>query len=143
MNLQLKEWWEKIRHSEARDVLVNNRNEIKHCPFCNGNVEDRLITLYDELINSLYDVYVWCGNNQRHEFSMKDIRHLMGHNEYARFGDLVRNAGGILYRPADEDKRKAKGSYGMNMARAKEFFQKKRSMPMEVILNQIWLSRSS
>lgn len=136
-NPDLKSWCETVEKSDAKKLLIEKRNEIKKCPLCAGNIEDRVVTIFDELIVALYSVYQWCGKNARHEFKMADIRGLMGHNEYARFGDLIRWGGGLLYRPHDQDKRRPKGVYGMNMARAKEFFHGKRPMPSQGKLNQI------
>ena len=142
MNASLKEWWEKIRHSSARQVLLDNRNEIKLCPFCNASVEDRVISIYEELVSQLYAIYRWCGQNKRHEFSMKDIRGLLDFNGYNRFNDLIRCSNGVLYRPEGETpvegkKRAKRGEYGINMARAKEFFTGKRSIHLQISLNQI------
>lgn len=138
MNIQLQEWWDKIRTSAARTVLLDNRNEIKECPFCAANVEDRTISIYEELVGQLYAIYRWCGEHQRHEFTMKDIRHLLDFNGYTRFNDLIRCSNGILYRPTDEDGEKLKrGHYGMHMARAKAFFHGERSVHLQITLNQI------
>ena len=113
-----------------KDEIIAKRNEIKSCPVCSGNIEDRKVAIYSELLTALYQVYVWCGKNGRHEFSMKDIRELLGRNEYARFGDLVR-FGGLVYKPD------GKASYGLNMGRTKEFFNGQRSIPIQIVLNQI------
>ena len=108
------------------------------CPFCAANVEDRTISIYEELVGQLYAIYRWCGEHQRHEFTMKDIRHLLDFNGYTRFNDLIRCSNGILYRPTDEDGEKLKrGHYGMHMARAKAFFHGERSVHLQITLNQI------
>ena len=112
------------------------RNRLKRCPVCNSNIEDRVVSLYRGLIRTLYDVYCWLGEHKRHEFNIKDVKHLMGKNEYARFGDLVR-FGGLVYKPKDESGKSHKGEFGINMARAKEFFAGERKIPMYVVLNQI------
>jgi hypothetical protein len=138
MNASLQEWWDKIRHSGARDVLLENRNEIKKCPFCDNSTEDRVISIYEELVSQLYAIYRWCGQHKRHEFAMKDIRGLLDFNGYTRFNDLIRCSNGVLYRPTDEEsKKKKRGDYGINMARAKEFFTGKRSIHLQISLNQI------
>lgn len=112
------------------------RNELKFCPLCNSRIEDRTISLYKELISDLYKVYCWCGKNKRHEFKMKDIRHGLSRNNYARFGDLVR-FGGLVYKFKDDNGKRIKGSFGLNMARCKEFFNGQRSIPLHITLNQI------
>ena len=138
MNQQLQEWWDKIRASAARQVLLDNRNEIKECPFCTNNVEDRTISIYEELVSQLYAIYRWCGEHERHEFTMKDIQHLLDFNGYTRFNDLIRCSNGILYRPEDDDGERIKrGHYGMHMGRAKEFFHQERAVHLQITLNQI------
>lgn len=120
---------------QLKDFVFQKRNSIKSCPCCNGNIQDRKLALYKELIDSLYQVYVWCGKNRRHEFEMHDIKFMLGKNEYARFGDLVR-FGGLVYKPKEEGKSR-KAFYGINMTRAKEFFKGERDIPVQITLNQI------
>jgi hypothetical protein len=112
------------------------RNEMKHCLLCGHTIADRKVTLYRELIEALYEVYKWCGKNKRHEFSTKDIRHLLSRNNYARFGDLIR-FGGIVYKPKNAAGESHKAQYGINMTRAKEFFAGEREIPVQITLNQI------
>lgn len=125
---------------KLRKNLIENakyRNEVvKHCPVCSNNVQDRNVALFKELIGKLYKVYVWCGQNRRHEFKMDDIKDMLDKNAYARFGDLVR-FGGLVYKRKDDDGEKQKGLYGLNMSRCKEFFNKKRDIPVQITLNQI------
>lgn len=140
MNQDLQNWWNKIRESDARKVLLEQRNEIHLCPFCNANIKDRNISIYEELIGQLYEIYKWCGEHRLHEFTTKEVRHFFDHNGYARFNDLIRCSNGILYRPEGEDEsmdRVKRGKYGMHMARAKEFFQGKRPIHLSISLNQI------
>lgn len=108
------------------------RNQLGRCPCCNSNIEDRHVTLYRGLIKALYSVYRWCRQNHKHEFRTKDIKHLLGKNEYARFGDLTW-FGGIVYKP----KPNRKAWFGINMTRAREFFEGTRQIPLQVLLNQI------
>jgi len=126
--------------NKLRDNLIINdkyRNEIvKRCPVCGGSVQDRLVSLYKELINKLYDVYRWCGEHKCHEFEMGDIKHLLDKNAYARFGDLVR-FGGLVYKTKTEEGGRQKAHYGLNMARCKEFFRGDREIPIQITLNQI------
>lgn len=120
---------------QTKQHIADNRNEIKTCPCCGSNIQDRKVTLYKGLVDALYKVYRWCGANKRHEFEMKEIKDLLGKNEYARFGDLVR-FGGLVYKPKEEGKSR-KALYGLNMARAKEFFSGVRPIPVQIVLNQI------
>jgi len=124
---------------DLHNELKNNRdlrNKIKYCPLCNSNIADRTVTVYKELIEALYAVYVDCGKNRRHEFAMKEIRHLLSRNNYARFGDLVR-FGGLVYKFKTENGKKKKAKYGLNMKRCKEFFSGQRQIPLQIILNPI------
>lgn len=111
------------------------RNNIGNCQLCGQNIKDREVGLYQGLIDALYAVYCWCGEKRKHEFHTKEIKHLLGKNEYARFGDLVR-FGGIVYKPEGDDG-KEKGLFGINMARAKEFFAGTRQIPVWIVLNQL------
>lgn len=84
----------------------------------------------------MYNVYVWCGKNNRHEFTTKEITEFLGKSNYARFGDLVR-FGGIVYKTKTEEGERQKAHYGINMRRAKEFFSGTREIPVQITLNQI------
>lgn len=121
---------------ELKEKVLQERNEMCKCPLCNQNIKDRKVTLYKGLIDALYQVYCWCGKNKCHEFRTKDIKHLLGKNEYARFGDLVR-FGGIVYKPKDEYNQSHKAEFGLNMARAKSFFIGEYEIPVQITLNQI------
>lgn len=112
------------------------RNSLKRCPLCHSNIADRQVSLYKELLDSLYQIYIWCGKNRRHEFETKEIIQFLGKNNYARFGDLVR-FGGLVYKPKDESGETRKASFGLNMARTKEFFAGSREIPVQITLNQI------
>ena len=116
---------------ELKKQVLENRNEMCRCPICNSNIKDRVVSLYSGLINTLYKVYCWCGEKRRHEFENKDVQHLFNKNDYARFGDLIR-FGGLVYKPENKN-----GAYGLNMERTKEFFEGKRSIPIQLVLNQI------
>jgi len=111
-------------HPEEREAL-------KECPACGANIQDRKVSLFASLIRAMYKVYCYLGEQGKHEFCIKEVKDLMGKNEYARFGDLVR-FGGIIYKPVDK-----KGEFGMNMQRAREFFGGERQIPVQIVLNQI------
>lgn len=120
---------------QLKTFVSERRNKIKQCPCCGSSVKDRKVALYKELIDALYRVYCWCGKHRTHEFEMHQIKDLLGKNEYARFGDLVR-FGGLVYKPKEEGMSR-KALYGINMARAKEFFKGERDIPVQITLNQI------
>jgi len=134
----IKEYEQKLdkeRFEREKKYIHEHRNEMDRCPYCNASIKDRKVALYKGLIDSLYKVYCWCGEHRKHEFETKEIRHLLGRNEYARFGDLVR-FGGLVYKPkiAGESE---KALFGINMARAKEFFRSERDIPLQIVLDQI------
>jgi len=139
LTMTLDKYKERMRGSERyimeKRMIHEHRNDIGRCPYCNANIKDRKVALYRELINALYRIYCWCGQERRHEFEMKDVKHLLGKNEYARFGDLVR-FGGIVYKPKNDGKSE-KALYGINMARAKQFFRGERDIPLQITLDQI------
>lgn len=134
----LKSYEEKLdmdRFEKEKTFIHEHRNEMGRCPYCNGSIKDRKVALYKALIDSLYKIYCWCGKNKRHEFETKDIRQFLGKIEYTRFGDLVR-FGGLVYKPKVDGHSK-KALYGINMARAKEFFAGTRDIPLQITLDQI------
>lgn len=134
----LKAYKEKLdmdRFEREKQFIHDKRNEMEKCPYCNGSIKDRKVALYKGLIDALYQIYCWCGKNRKHEFHTKEIKHLLGKNEYNRFGDLVR-FGGIVYKPKVEGSSE-KAFFGINMARAKEFFSGYRDIPLQIILDQI------
>lgn len=117
----------KAKLPAVRKFIQANRNDLGFCPMCDRKIADREESIYAELISDLYKVYQWCGEHRRHEFEMKDIRHLLSKVNYARFGNLD-HYGGIVYKPAGSTGRD--GHFGINMARAKEFFAGERDIPL-------------
>jgi hypothetical protein len=122
--------------AELKKEVLDKRNEIEFCPVCGANIKDRTVSLYKGLIDALYKIYCWCGEKRRHEFETKEIKHMLGMNEYARFGDLIR-FGGIVYKPEGENKTHEKAHFGINMGRARDFFKGEYKIPMQITLNQI------
>lgn len=112
------------------------RNSFEACPMCGANIQDRVVSLYQGLIDALYQIYKWCGQHKKHEFFTKEIKYLLGKNEYARFGDMVR-FGGIVYKPKGYNGESRKAWFGINMARAKEFFAGNYKIPVQIVLNPI------
>lgn len=64
--------------------VYDNRNELVYCPVCRSKIADRIVTIYESLIESLKKVYEQCKQNKCHEFKMSDIRGLLNKNDYAR-----------------------------------------------------------
>jgi len=118
--------------AELKAEVLAKRNEIKQCPVCGSTIKDRHVALFRKIIKALYRIYCWCGEHKCHEFSRKQIDHLIGKTEYARMGDLIR-FGGIVYKPV----KKRNGEFGLNMARAKAFFRGEYKIPVQITLNQI------
>lgn len=114
---------------KIRSYVHKERNKLEYCPFCERRIADREESLYRELIVDLAKVYRWCGEHKRHEFEMSDIRHLLSKVNYTRFGNLD-HYGGIVYKP-DKTGPKNKGDFGIHMARAKEFFEGTRDIPIK------------
>lgn len=129
-----------VKLARAREFLATHpeeREALGRCPLCNSNIKDRTVALYKGLIRSLFRVYVHLASHGVHEFDIKEVRSMMGKNEYARFGDLVR-FGGIVYKAVDPKLGRARrGYFGMNLGRADEFFRGERKIPLSIVLNQI------
>ncbi len=93
-------------------------NKVERCPHCGQVISKRKITLLKDMVEALKDIYKWCAINNTHEFTRKDIKHLLKtDNQIARFGDWV-YFGGIIYK-------KEKGIWGINMQRANDFLKGK------------------
>lgn len=100
------------------------------CPYCGQSINERKISLFRGMVVPLARVYRWCVEHNRHEFSRKDIKHLLiGDNQIARFGDWVM-FGGLLYK-------KGRGQWGMNMERTKAFLDGSITIPTTIWKNPI------
>lgn len=80
------------------------------------------------MVTALWTVYKWCKEKDIHEFDMKQVKNMMGKNEYARFGDW-KKFGGLVYTPEGNNH---KGVYGMNMERCDGFFRNEYQIPMRI-----------
>ena len=109
--------------------MIERRNEIKVCPLCHANIQDRTIALFKELIFDLYKVYRQCELRNNYFFTTKDIRHLLNKNTYARFSDLCRFSGLV-------EKHK-KNHYYINSTKCEQFFRGELEIPVEITVNQI------
>lgn len=90
---------------------------------------NRVISLYKGLVTALWEVFKWCEEKGIHEFEMANIKHLLGKNEYARFGDLVMFSG-LVYK-------KGKGNYGLNIERCGAFFSGVEPIAIELEKNPL------
>lgn len=118
------------------EQIMQQRNEMKYCPFCNHHIEDRTESIYSELIAAMYRVMRWCEQKQTHEFKLAEVRHLLGPVNYARFGNLV-HYGGVIYPIKNERGTRKRGYFGMNLQRAREVFANQRPFPMAKKYNVI------
>lgn len=99
-------------------MIVNKET----CPHCGQSINERQIGLFKGMVESLWQVYCWCVEKNRHEFERKDVKHLFSsENITARFGDWV-FFGGLVYKHG-------KGHYGLNMERCEAFFGNKLAIP--------------
>ena len=105
------------------------KQEHNRCPYCNRIIDKREIALYRGLIESLGKIYKWCKVKGIHEFTMKHVKGLLGHNDYARFGDLVL-FGGLVYK-------NGRARYGLNMERCEDFFAGKTKIPTKILKDPI------
>lgn len=100
------------------------------CPTCGQSVNEREIGLFKGMVVSLYDIWQWCEEKNRHEFTRKEIKHLLkSDNQIARFGDWVM-FGGLVYK-------QGKGHYGLNMERTRDFFTGRSSIPTLIYKNPL------
>ena len=104
----------------------------KLCPCCGQTINRRVISLYKGMIPPLVRVYKWCITNDRHEFTRKEIKHLLHtDSEMARFGDWVM-FGGLMYKPEGR-----RGIWGMNMERTQMFLGGYHMIPTVIIKDPI------
>jgi len=90
--------------------------EHKRCPHCGQVIDTREISLFKGMYEALAIAFDWCKAHKTYKFEMKNIRDLIGKNEYARFGDWVYFSGLVF---KDE-----KASYGINIERVNDFLFK-------------------
>jgi hypothetical protein len=92
--------------------------------------------MYKGLVWTLWQVLMWCERKGKHEFITKEAREVMGQVGYHRFGDWV-YFGGLVYRPEDENGKKGKGRYGLNIERCHQFFAGTYKIPKAVWKNPV------
>jgi len=105
------------------------KKEHNRCPYCKRIIDKREISLYRSLIESLGKIYKWCREKEIHNFTKKNIKGLLDHNDYARFGDLIL-FGGLVYKGGQS-------KYGLNMERCEEFFAGKTKIPTRILKDPI------
>lgn len=116
-----------------RKLVQENNNEVGYCPCCDARVSDKKVSFNKDTVRSIHRIYRWCGEKEKHEFKTSEVKHMMDKTSYANIGHL-KKFGGIFYRPTDPETGKTRrGLWGMNMERAKEFFEGKRTAPVQII----------
>jgi hypothetical protein len=114
---------------EYKKYINDNRNKIKRCPICNSNICDRQIVIYKELMYALWKIYLYCKESKKYYFKIKEIKHMLDKNNYARISDLCK-FGGLVFKVS-------KGNYGLNMDRCCRFFKGEYKIPVQITINQI------
>lgn len=100
-------------------------NDKRPCPTCGQSINTREIGLYRGMVDALSSVYKWCQEKGRHEFTRKEIKHLLKNDgQIARFGDWVL-FGGLVYKHG-------RGHYGLNMERCAGFFSGVAAIPTTI-----------
>lgn len=100
------------------------------CEHCGQSINEREIGLFKGMVTSLYEVWKWCELLGKHEFTRKDIKHLLtSDNQIARFGDWAM-FGGLVYK-------EGKGHYGLNLERCRQFFMGELAIPTIIYKNPL------
>lgn len=109
--------------------FIPGKDGKNRCPNCGRILEKREIAIFDGMLKSLWNVFKWCLEKEKHEFDRKEIEEfLVGGNQKARFGDWVL-FGGLVYRPEVKPGKIKKGHFGLNIERCDQFFKNKLSIP--------------
>ena len=105
----------------------------KHtCPTCGQSVNERSISLFDGMVETLWNVFQWCERKQVHEFVKKDVKHLITSDVVSANFAYWRWFGGLAYNPDD-----VQGHYGLNMERCREFFANRLKIPTRLWKNPL------
>lgn len=103
------------------------------CPTCGRSANVREINLFAGMVQALWKVVKWCREKHQWEFKRRDIKHLFSNeNEIARFGDWIL-FGGLVYRPVNHKGKTKKGTYGINLIRAEQFFRGELQIPLTIL----------
>lgn len=84
------------------------------------------------MVFALWNVFRWCQENNRHEFTKKDIKHLLEKDVISANFAYWRWFGGLLYNPDG-----IQGHYGMNMDRCRKFFAGELTIPTVLYKNPL------
>lgn len=101
-----------------------NKQPRECCKECGRSISRYARQINKQHIQSLWNVYRWCMENNRHEFSMNEIKHLLSQQGYTKFAYMI-HGGGLVYR-------KEQAQYGINIERCGNFFANKMAIPTKV-----------
>jgi hypothetical protein len=103
------------------------------CPTCGQSVNARVITLHKAMVKALIQVFWWANQKGIHEFKRKQINPILeksGTTVTANWGNWV-FFGGLVYKP------EGKASWGLNMARCRDFIEGRLAIPTKVSKNPL------
>jgi len=100
------------------------KKERECCATCGRSIARYARQIDRQHIQSLWQVYKWCIEKDRHEFKLSEVKHLFGQQGYTKFAYLI-HGGGLIYRKEQAD-------YGINMERCQEFFANKYPIPTKI-----------
>lgn len=118
------------------------RNELEYCPCCKAPIADVPTQYPKEIVLEILGMAMaYVRITGKYEFTLPELQKATGrqlsHTAYCNINHFVR-FGGIMYRPIDPKTGEPykSGHFGINMERAREFFQGKRQAPVKVIRNR-------
>lgn len=128
----------------GRQIVYEYADSLKLCPCCNQPIgEVKTSFNMQTAVSTLYALVKWCSEKEKHEFEMKEVKHLLDHTQYANLNHLTK-FGGIVYRPINPKTEKpyTQGHYGINLTRAWEFLRNERAAPVQITRDRLGRHRT-
>lgn len=100
------------------------KKERQECPTCHRSIARYARQIDKQHVRSLWAIYRWCKEKERHQFKMNEVKHLLGQQGYTKFAYLI-HGGGLLYR-------EGQANYVLNMDRCAQFFANKHAIPTKI-----------
>lgn len=94
------------------------------CKECDRSIARYARQIDKQHVRSLWSIYRWCIEKGRHEFELKEVKHLFGQQGYTKFAYLI-HGGGLVYRHEQ-------AHYGIHLDRCAEFFANKKAIPTKI-----------